>query len=137
MHDVYREDPFMDTVFRLPQTFPRHPAIPTDATTLLAEFLKAEALVHQPETRREGAEKMAALLRSFNPGMLDDDRSNPKLDWYATKAAQAHALEGNLKEALECVELGLRHHPDDPLLLFLKRLLQDGAERSLRTAQVD
>jgi spermidine synthase len=136
MREVYHGGPFVDLIFRLPQTFPTRADVPPDATGLLTQFLHAEALIHQPATRTEGAEKMEALLRSFNHQLIDDDRSNPSIEWYATKAAQGHFLEGNLARALECVELGLRHFPGDSQLLFMKRLLQAEPAKALRTAEL-
>src|SRR5690606_2929006 len=39
MHAVYRGEPFLDLIFRLPQTFPTQPDIPEDATALFTQFL--------------------------------------------------------------------------------------------------
>ncbi|MFN7138641.1 MAG: hypothetical protein ACK4UN_04830 [Limisphaerales bacterium] len=124
MHEVYRPAPFLDMIFRLPQTFPREPEVPVDATGLLMQFLHAEVLLYQPQTRGEGAEKIENLLRNFNERLVDDNRSNPNIVWYAAAAARGHVRNGNRSRALACVEVGLRHEPNDRQLLFLKRLLE-------------
>lgn len=123
-HAIYTEKPFMDIIFRLPETFPAEPQIPGNTPGIIAHFLKAEALLYQTSTRMEGATQLEQLLQSLNQQESNQPHASLKIGSYAAKAARAHYMNGDPQRALACVELGLKKEPSDPQLQFLKRLFQ-------------
>ncbi len=136
MHEVYRPSQFEEVIFRLPQTYPREAEIPADATAALTKFMNAEARVHQSETRKQGLEELESLLRGFNEEMIDDNRSNPNIEWYWALSARGHFLLGDKQRALQCVESGLKQTPDDPQLRVLQRLLKGRPSKGSATGSL-
>lgn len=117
--EVYEPGPYVDLIFRQPESYPAGRTIPEGASETEGALMRAEALCFQEADWRKGVEAIENILsRGFANG--SEDRPS----FFAAVAAKACYRHGEISRALALVERGMAIEPHDVQLHYMKRLLE-------------
>lgn len=123
-HPVYAVSPYLISVFRPPDSFPSVAEIPPNATVEATRLLEAQTqLLTQPGDWERAVLTIETELRN----LTSKTNQTVTLDWlpghFAGIACRARFAAGDLDGARRVLELGLKAHPEDPQLSYLRRVL--------------
>ncbi len=125
-NSVYPTGPFIPFIFRSTNSYPEAPEVTAQASPEMINLSQAQILIYRkPQFWRPATAEIDRILQA-NMGKTAEER-----DWaahyFASEGAKAKFSFGDVTGALATAEFGLKYSPNDPQLLYLKRLFEQYA----------